>query len=233
MLDYVKTIKKTYKDHNKYIEYNQAWKPSSGKKRKSNEKSKEEIINNRDQNIKDLRNIIRAKTAISDIISCNTFNYFVTLTIAPNGTIDRYDYDSSSNAITKYLKHNISKYILVPEKHKDGAFHFHLLADIDKIHLKKFKKNYYNLTSYKLGFSSAVSITSGSESRLASYVQKYITKDLITTVKKGRKRYWCSRGLIRPTVTYNEPPPPFFSPVFERKDIKVYITPLEETSQHL
>lgn len=217
MPELVKNISKIYPDYIKIIEYGQAWEPYRGKKNKKIKKLK---ITDKDE--KDIRNIIRARTAISDIVACNSFQYFVTLTISPDSSINRYDYDDCAKHISKWLNNNLDKYILVPEKHKDGAFHFHLLADIPKTKLTKFSSRVYNIKSFKYGYTTAVPIKSGSEARIANYIRKYITKDLVTTVGKGRRRYWASRNLKRPEVSYNVKRPAGALLVFSQANIDVY-----------
>lgn len=222
--NYIKSVKKSFPKLDRYLVYNKLWVPSSGKrgKRKSAKQIKDSKTIQKEQDI--IRNCIRAKTAIHDIVASNSFNYFVTLTLKPSKEVDRYDYDSATTAVSKYLKHNIKRYILVPEKHKDGAFHFHLLADLDKIQLKTSRKGsrYKSLKTYKLGYSSVKKIQQNSEIKIANYMQKYITKDLISSVPPGRKRYWASKGLVRPTVTYNIDPPIFSTPDFLNKRYAIH-----------
>lgn len=40
--------------------------------------------------------------------------------------------------------------------------------------------------------------------RVATYIAKYLTKDI--SVPKGRKCYWASRSLAKPTVDYVDMP---------------------------
>lgn len=220
MPEYVKNIQKTYKDYIKIIEYNRHWIPIT----KTN-KNKKAILKMENKDQEDLRNVIRARTAIHDIVACNTFEYFVTLTISPTAKIDRYNYDETAKTISKWLNNHLEKYILVPEKHKDGAYHFHLLADIPKDKLRKYKGRAYNIKSYKLGYSSAIKITKGSEARIANYVKKYITKDLINSVGKGRRRYWASKNLKRPDVEYNVKKPNNATLVYKTEHINIYTAP--------
>lgn len=217
MPEYIKNIKKTYKDYVKIIEYDRHWIPTI-----KTEKNKKPILKIKNQDHDDLRNVIRAKTAIHDIVACNTFEYFVTLTISPKAKINRYNYDETSKTISKWLNNHLKKYLLVPEKHQDGAYHFHLLADIPKAKIKKHKGKVYNIKSYKLGYSTAIKITKGSEARIANYVQKYITKDLIKSVGKGRRRYWASKNLARPQVEYNVKKPNNATLVYKTEHIKIY-----------
>lgn len=71
----------------------------------------------------------RSKRFIREICLCNNFTHFVTLTINKD-YCNRYDIDVAQEHLTHILKnykklHKDFKYILITEKHKDGAFHFH------------------------------------------------------------------------------------------------------------
>ena len=54
----------------------------------------------------------------------------------------------------------------------------------------------YNLMNYKLGFTTCTMIESLGATQ--HYITKYISKDLIS-VSQGRKRYWASKNLQKPT----------------------------------
>lgn len=222
MPDYVKSIHKTYKDYVKIIVYDNAWTPTM----KTNKNTAALKIT--EKNIKDMRNVMRARTSIHDIIACNTFEFFVTLTVSPEAKFNRYDYDECAKHLSNWLKRHLPKYILVPEKHKDGAYHFHLLADVPKVELRHYKGSVFNLVKYKYGYSTAIKIRKNSEARIANYVRKYITKDLLDTVGKGRRRYWTSKNLIRPIVEYNAPLPPTAELKHTADFIKVFHSPLKE-----
>ena len=53
----------------------------------------------------------------------------------------------------------------------------------------------YNVRNFKYGHTTATRISD--PTRAATYIAKYLTKDI--QVPKGRKRYWASRNLRRPT----------------------------------
>ncbi|TVX64091.1 hypothetical protein AZJ26_11180, partial [Streptococcus pneumoniae] len=59
----------------------------------------------------------------------------------------------------------------------------------------------YNVDSYQLGFSTVTKIDSSE--KVANYITKYITKDLLA-IPSGYKqpKYFSSRGLIKPIVSY-------------------------------
>lgn len=215
MPEIVKTIQKTYTSYVKFIEYRHAWKPRTGLR------EKKKRLEPTPEHLKQLRSVLRAKSAIHDLVACNQFEYFVTLTISPQAPFDRYDYDQCVKFISKWLNNHLNHYILVPEKHKDGAFHFHLLADLPLSKLKKHTKKVYNIKSYKYGHSTAISIEQGTEHILAKYIRKYITKDLMTTVGKNRRMYWHSKDLKKPVVDYNVVIPPDAELVWEMEHLKV------------
>ena len=117
-------------------------------------------------------------------------------------------------------------YIVIPEKHKDGAYHFHVLfkdypkcinfknktilldefysnnnsfATVSEKKSLKLKNKYFFFTRFKYGRSQCEFIRD--RERVSSYVKKYITKDLCTD--PYAKRYFCSRNLSRPVIVYN------------------------------
>jgi len=151
----------------------------------------------------------RTKNMVYSIAQSNTWNWFVTFTFDPK----RYpsnDYGKLVVYLSNWLK-NIRKryapdlkYILVPELHDDlEKYHFHgLFADCGKLefvepHFYKGKMN-YTLKQYGFGFSSCSLVEDNS--RCASYITKYITKDLCC-VTANKKRYWVSRNIDKPVVT--------------------------------
>lgn len=152
------------------------------------------------------RSYKRTIQQIYSISRCAIWDYFVTFTF--NGElIDRYSFEECSKVIRQWL-HNQRrnapdlKYMIVPEKHKDGAFHFHgLLADVgdmkfvDSGKRTKDKKHIYNMSKWKYGFTTAIKVydTSG----VSKYLAKYITKELCD-LTKGKHRYFVSNNLQEP-----------------------------------
>lgn len=150
----------------------------------------------------------RTVKKIYDIARSNPWEWFITLTF--NGDkVNRYDYSMVSKKLSDWLKNMRKKcpdmiYLVVPEQHKDGAYHFHgLFMNINELDFSdsgkvdKHDRVIYNLLSYKWGFTTATKVT---DFRKASgYLCKYITKDLCA-MTKGRKRYWASRNVALPVV---------------------------------
>ena len=153
-------------------------------------------------------NIERTKNKIYDIARSNNWEWFFTLTLNKD-KVDRYNYSDVTLKLSKWLNNmrrtcpNM-KYLVVPEQHKDGAWHFHgLFSNVENMVFvdsgKRDKKGrvIYNVGKYNLGFTEATKIDS--VARAMSYIGKYTTKELCA-VTKGNKRYWCSRNVELPVV---------------------------------
>lgn len=172
------------------------------------------------------RSKMRAKSKLKDLIMCNGFNWFVTLTLSPE-QINRNDYGAIINRLNVYLgnrvKRNGLKYVGVCEVHKKGGFHFHFLMN-DVLPLvesgtyirpnggKPVKKatvlknglqikdcrTVYNISDWKLGFTTAIELY-GERQAIANYVGKYITKG----DKVGGRWYYSGGELNKPIYKYD------------------------------
>lgn len=153
--------------------------------------------------------IRRSRTMLEDLCICNNFELFCTFTFDPK----RYNSKSilfCRNYMTTWL-HNIKnrgskglEYLVVPELHKSGAIHFHALLRGYHGKLKDSRhcqhgRRVYNLPNWHFGFSTAVEIDN--QEAVSRYIRKYITKDML--VFPGKKRYFCSQGLVRPIKHQN------------------------------
>lgn len=132
----------------------------------------------------------------------NTWDWFLTLTFNPD-KVDSFDFDVCVKSLSIWLNHQRRncpgmRYIVVPELHKSGRWHFHgLFADCDNLEFvdsghTDHGKPIYNVGRYNLGFSVATLVQDNE--RVTKYISKYITKELCA-VTQNRKRYWCSRNL--------------------------------------
>ena len=176
--------------------------------------------------IKDYKNhvddvsIKRTKKKVYDYAKSNEWEWFVTFTFSPD-KVNRYDYDECTKYLSKWLnnlrckyKSTALSYLVVPEQHKDGAYHFHgLFSGMNEHQIvwtgkyvikrvrglrSKFvrtKEKIYKIGSYKLGWMTATRVRE--MEKVTSYITKYITKDMLNDLH-GRKRYWCSRNLVLP-----------------------------------
>ena len=162
------------------------------------EKAVEHSLNN---------SVSRTRQKVYDYSLANDWEWFLTLTFDPkNPKVDRYSYGSCVHAMKMFLK-NLRRwcpdvrYVFVPEKHKDGAFHFHgLIGGCEGLPVVssgvfQHGKEVFNIPGYKYGFSTATRVQSSRKA--GAYLAKYISKDLCS-VSKGRKRYWLSRNLNLP-----------------------------------
>ena len=168
----------------------------------------------------------RAKKKVFDLIVCNDFDCFVTLTLNPE-QIDRGDYGAIMKRLNAYLDNRVRRkglfYLGVPELHKNGGFHFHFLCNsaalsladsgtvscmghkrpikiqtADRLHIKQDDRHtVYNVTDWKLGFSTAIK-TYGSPMAIGNYIGKYITKG----EKVGGRWYYSGGDLRRPIERY-------------------------------
>lgn len=157
-------------------------------------------------------NLVRAKSMIKEYALCNDFEYFITLTLDRN-KYDRYNLKKYIKDLGQFIRDYRKKYkvdiqyLLIPEQHKDGAWHLHgLIKGIEKSHLINFDtlpnapgklkgKDYYNFQLYqdKFGFCSLGKIKD--INKISNYITKYVNKDLGKNIEMGNKTYYCSRGL--------------------------------------
>lgn len=169
----------------------------------------------------------RAKSNLLDFVLCNDFKCFVTLTLNSE-CIDRYDYKAIIKKLNTYLDNRVRrcglKYVGVPELHKDGAIHFHLLCNdtLPTIYSgcvirptggkpvkettairQGFKiddcRKVYNITDWTFGHSTMYH-TYGDIMAVANYVVKYITK---SNEKVGGRWYYSGGDLLKPVIRYD------------------------------
>lgn len=168
----------------------------------------------------------RARAQVRDLALCTPFRYFVTLTL-DKMMVDRYDMKAITGKLNRWLDNQVRRkglaYVLVPERHKDGAVHFHgffndalEVTDSGTISrpgggrprrprsgaqreqwLAEGGRVVYNLPGWSLGFTTAIALY-GEYSRAVGYVCKYIGKG---GEKIGGRWYYSGGDLGRPEVT--------------------------------
>lgn len=130
------------------------------------------------------RSMRRARAKLRRLALANDFEYFVTLTLDP-AKIDRYDGKAIVKALGRWADNMVRRhglrYILVPERHKDGAFHFHgfmagrgLKAEDSGVRWDG--RAVFNLTQWTLGYSTAQKLY-GDYHAAVGYCCKYIGKE--------------------------------------------------------
>lgn len=175
------------------------------------------------------RSMRRARAQLRRLALSNSFDYFVTLTLNKE-KVDRYDAKAILQKLNRWLDNMVRRhglrYILVPEQHKDGAWHFHgffagdSLQAVDSGTLsvpwaKQPKRPrdeqererwlaagghvVYNLPQWPLGFTTAIALY-GTYSAAVGYVCKYIGKQ---DGQRPMGRWYYSGGsLAKPEKTY-------------------------------
>lgn len=148
----------------------------------------------------------RTVRKIYDYGKSNSWDWFFTLTFNPE-KVDSFDYKETSKRLSQWLNNLRKKcagmkYLVVPEQHKSGRWHFHgLFSNVDSLEFVSSGEytdkgqEIFNVGNYKLGFSTA--IRCDGSVKVVSYVSKYITKELCL-ITKGKKRYWVSKNLELP-----------------------------------
>lgn len=129
------------------------------------------------------RSMRRARAKLRRLALANQLAYFVTLTLDP-AKVDRYDGAAVTKVLNRWLDNMVRRhglrYILVPERHKDGAFHFHGfmagagLKAVDSGHEIGGRKA-YNLPQWGYGFTTAQPLY-GEYAAAVAYCCKYIGK---------------------------------------------------------
>lgn len=162
--------------------------------------------------------LIRSKRMIFEYAYCNPWECFCTFTV-DGSKYDRYQLDAYHKSFAQWIRDlnkrkGLSiKYLLIPEQHKDGAWHEHgFLMGIPSEYLRKFtlkeKLPYYirfklkqgdlvyDFPAYreKFGFCDLEPVRN--HEAVAKYITKYVTKDLTQSVKDLNAHvYYCSQGL--------------------------------------
>lgn len=194
------------------------WEPAGKKKPRA---SSGEVP--KDESVK--RSIRRARSRLRDYARSNRFSYFVTLTLDTSKVTDRYDIWATVKNMTAWLDNRCRRdglqYILVPERHKDGAIHFHgfvndALEVVDsgtlthggkprrprskqqrESMLREGWRVVYNLPAWPFGFSTALDLYGEYEAAVA-YCCKYIGKQMGEELpEKIGGRWYYSGGHLR------------------------------------
>lgn len=172
----------------------------------------------------------RARCAVRDLALSNDFSYFVTLTL-DQSKIDRYDISEVTKRLNRWLDNQVRRrglrYVLVPERHRDGAIHFHgfindALEVVDsgtltgpgsgakprrprseaerRAALDAGAHIVYNVPNWAYGFTTAIRLY-GERRAAVGYVCKYVTK---AQEKIGGRWYYSGGALARPVVEFDD-----------------------------
>ena len=179
------------------------------------------------------RAVRRAKQNLRDLALCNEMKYFVTLTL-DQAVIDRFDMGAITRKLNTWCSNQVQRsglaYILVPERHKDGAIHFHgFINDAMEVvdsgtlsvpwankprkprskaqraeWLAKGGHIVYNLPGWPLGFTTAIELY-GDPIAAVNYCCKYVGKQQAgesLPEKIGGRWFYHGGCRERPLVSY-------------------------------
>ncbi len=153
-------------------------------------------------------NIIRARSKVFEYALCNEFDYFVTLTLDPK-KYNRYDLDGFIKDLGQFIRnyrrvHGLDiQYLLIPERHSDGAWHMHgLMKGIPEEHLHINGNGYLDWKAYKDRFGWISLDKVRNKEAVSKYITKYITKEQFgkSMNEKHKKLYYVTRGLKQAEV---------------------------------
>lgn len=155
----------------------------------------------------------RTKTLVKDLVMCNNFELFCTFTFDPK-KVNSFNFGACYHKVSVWINHQRDrsklagkefKYLIIPEQHKSGRWHFHALIAGHVFKLKDSKvrtrtlRPIYNITSFRSGFTTATTIDNFEA--VSNYVSKYITKSFVTMF--NQRRFFASRNLVRPVKKIN------------------------------
>lgn len=161
------------------------------------------------------RSVRRSRVTIKDLILCNKYDLWCTFTFDPKKVDTLNNHALAQLRIQTWLKNQKIrspelKYLIIPEQHKSGRYHFHALLKNYNGNLKDSKLKtksgqiIYNATGYRLGFTQFVKIENkdvDEYAKIANYISKYVTKD--TPLIHGKRRFLASTHQKRPNVAVN------------------------------
>lgn len=172
------------------------------------------------------QSVSRARKTILELALCNEWKYFITLTL-DGDKYDRFNLlnfrrdlaQFVRNLRKKYMKQGFDykiNYLLVPEKHENGAWHIHgLLSDISAFTIpfdclvrqgvpipkKLWNKGYFNWPDYQEKFGNCSLGLIRDKIACGFYVTKYISKMIQDSdISPGDHLFFASQGLNRSSL---------------------------------
>lgn len=173
--------------------------------------------------------VSRSKARIFELAMCNEFTHFCTFT-QDESMRDRFDLKTFRKDFAQLVR-NINrnrpeggkiKYLLIPEQHKNGAWHMHgLLMGLTPEDLRPFNlseklpyrireqiengETVYDWSRYRRAFGYFTCTEIKNHTACSKYITKYISKDLQKTVREGGEHlFFASQGLNgRETIVKN------------------------------
>ncbi len=159
------------------------------------------------------KNLTRSKLSCQRLAKCNSeiWRTFITLTFDPKKfSINLKDISFTNYEFKKFIikvrkKFKDFKYIAVPEFHKSGIVHYHMLTNVDiensdLIYRQQDNNKFLHIKYWNYGFNN-VEIVKGDIKKIIGYISKYMTKDIDDRFFT-KHRYLYSKNLTKPIVSY-------------------------------
>jgi len=155
---------------------------------------------------KQKRTLYRIRSQVYRLIQANRGRHgkhkavFITLTDREQET-DIKKANRNIKAFVRRLKQHLGyapRYIIVPERHKSGAVHHHgVFFNLPFIDVRLLKTDLWVKGYVEIQLPRKIK-------SVARYLIKYLTKDTLNVLPKNEKAYFTSRGLIRPSETFDD-----------------------------
>lgn len=155
--------------------------------------------------------VARARSRVRELAFCQRWDYFVTLTLSSEKQ-DRFDLrqwvKDLGNWIGNYNKKYGVKlqYLIIPEQHKDGAWHAHgLFRGVAENSVSVNEHGYLEIPYYRHRFGFINMSRIRDNKKTASYITKYISKSSDSTARvldSGAHLFYASRGLVGKEVVW-------------------------------
>lgn len=181
------------------------------------------------------QSLSRARARVYELAMCNEFTHFCTFT-QDKKMRDRFSLAEFRKDFAQYVRNlNRSrgkefsdptiKYLLIPEQHKNGAWHMHgLLQGLTERDLRAFKVSekiperikktirggtaVYDWTGYRRRFGYFTATEIKDKSAVAKYITKYLTKEMTGKARAaGEHLFFASQGLQGRTQIFKETAP--------------------------
>lgn len=189
------------------------------------------------------RSLRRAKINAFDLIISNyELDTFCTLTYSPEAVADKQSYDECYEKLKTWLSNGVQrrglKYVLVPERHKSGAIHFHAICNSGALDLVRATnantgqelsyngRPIYNIKNWSYGFSTAEKIAEGAVDReaVSKYIFKYMGKQ--NGEKVGGRFFLHGGDLVKPFCLYGDSEQEFMADAYGRPTHQTETTPI-------
>lgn len=168
----------------------------------------------------------RSRAAVFELAACNCWEWFGTFTVRGGADgYDRYDLGAWYKDLSQWVRNQRRltgadiRYLIVPEEHRDGAWHLHgLLVGLPLDRLRPFGADellpyrlldklregraVYDWPAYRRKYGWVCLEPIRDQARCASYVAKYVTKAYGGRRPPGAKLYYCSQGLERAELVW-------------------------------